>query len=53
VTKLRLRREWRDEALAACRSLGIDRLGLFRDLDTLGTALADSLAHNLPLPRPV
>jgi hypothetical protein len=52
ATKVRLRKEWRDEAMGACSSLGIDRLSLFRDLDTLGSALRASLTLNLPLPRP-
>ena len=34
--------EWREEAMAACDSMGLSRLRLFRDLDSLGWALTES-----------
>ncbi|MCA1691560.1 MAG: FRG domain-containing protein [Actinobacteria bacterium] len=42
ATRVRIRAAWRDEALRVCLSMGLTRLRLCRDLDTLGRALDDS-----------
>lgn len=38
---IRLKEEWKSEMRAACRSLGISRPDLFRDLDSLGKSVAE------------
>lgn len=42
ATRLRLREEWKSEMVAACRSMGLTRPGLFRDLDSLGAYVSHS-----------
>lgn len=43
ATRVRLREEWKPEMIAACRSMGISRPTLFKDLDSLGAAVARGL----------
>lgn len=40
ATQVRLREAWKSEMTAACRSMGLTRPGLFRDLDSLGAYIA-------------
>jgi hypothetical protein len=42
ATRVRLREEWKPEMVAACRSMGLSRPGLFRDLDSLGSYIHQS-----------
>jgi hypothetical protein len=50
TTKVRIRSEWKPEIRRTLHSLGMTRLGLFRDLDSLGSALWATLSANLSLP---
>lgn len=47
TTRIRLREEWKPEMQAACRSMGFSRPGLFRDLDTLGTSIAQDFVDGI------
>ncbi|MHB1626009.1 MAG: FRG domain-containing protein [Candidatus Dormibacteria bacterium] len=49
ATKVRVRAAWKPEILHMCESLGLTRVSLFRDLDSVGESLAARLSHNLPL----
>ena len=52
ATRVRLREEWKPGIRAACRSMGIDRLSLFRDLDSLGNSIRGSFINTKDLPDP-
>lgn len=52
VTKVRVRCEWKPEILQLCKSLGLTRVSLFKDLDSVGESLAATLSRNLPLSAP-
>lgn len=43
ATRLRLREAWKADMVAACRSMGLTRPGLYRDLDSLGNYITRSL----------
>jgi DNA-binding phage protein len=43
ATRIRLREEWKPDMTAACRSMGLSRPTLFRDLDSLGATFARAL----------
>jgi hypothetical protein len=45
-TKVRVRAAWRADILTMCDNLGITRLDLFKDLDSLGSSLASALSSN-------
>jgi|GEM_PF-6736796 len=47
ATRIRIRPEWMPEALDLCENLGLTRLELFRDLDSLGAALTKTVKENL------
>ncbi len=49
ATKVRIRAEWKPEIIRICESFGLTQLNLFRDLDSLGKALAAKLSNNVPL----
>lgn len=51
ATRLRLREEWKLAMQTACSSLGLSRVGLFRDLDSLGAAISAAFRDNEPLPE--
>jgi hypothetical protein len=40
ATRIRLREEWKPGMIAACKSMGLSRPTLFKDLDSLGVAFA-------------
>jgi hypothetical protein len=46
TTKIHIRAEWKFEILRICASLGITRLELFRDLDSIGDYLTNELRSN-------
>jgi len=46
ATRIRLREEWKQDMVSACRSMGLTRPGLFRDLDSLGSYIAQSFIGN-------
>ncbi|MDQ6946888.1 MAG: FRG domain-containing protein [Actinomycetota bacterium] len=48
TTKVRVRAAWRPDILSACQSLGLDKSGLYRDLDTLGAAVTENWARRAP-----
>jgi hypothetical protein len=39
TTRVRIKKEWRPEIWRVCESMGLSRLRLYRDLDTLGSTL--------------
>ena len=43
ATRVRLREEWKPDIRAACQSMGLSRLSLFRDLDSLGNSIREIL----------
>jgi hypothetical protein len=45
ATRIRVPAPWRAEVLAACQSMGLSRLRLFRDLDNLGRSVAECCAR--------
>jgi hypothetical protein len=42
-TRIRLRSSWKPRVLDLCRNMGITRAALFRDLDSIGDALKETL----------
>jgi hypothetical protein len=49
ATKVRIPFDWRERILRVCDSLGINRLELFRDLDSLGGVVTEALRTNQPI----
>jgi FRG domain len=47
ATRIRLREEWKPEMQAACQSMGLSRVGLFRDLDSLGRSVAQDFISGI------
>ena len=47
ATRIRLREGWKPEMQATCRSMGLSRAGLFRDLDSLGESIAHDFANGI------
>jgi len=47
ATRIRLREEWKPEMQAACQSMGLSRVGLFRDLDSLGTSIGTDFMNRV------
>ena len=47
ATRIRLREEWKPEMQAACQSMGLYRVGLFRDLDSLGRSVAQDFISGI------
>jgi hypothetical protein len=47
ATRIRLREEWKPEMQAACQSMGLSRVGLFRDLDSLGRSVAQDFMSGI------
>jgi FRG domain len=52
TTKILIRREWRSDIQRVTESLGLTEFSLFRNLDTLGSAISRALNANLPRPLP-
>jgi hypothetical protein len=50
ATRIRLKEEWKSEMSATLKSMGLTRLGLFRDLDTLGKDVKARFVENLEDP---
>jgi FRG domain len=50
ATRVRLKEEWKSDIEAACRSVGLSRLNLFRDLDSLGKSVREAFINNRYLP---
>ena len=49
ASRVRLPASWRTDIVRVCEGLGITRLALFRDLDTLGSTLRSALYNNQPI----
>jgi hypothetical protein len=49
AARIRVRADWVPDILRTCENFGLSRLSLFRDLDSLGQALATDLHNNVPL----
>lgn len=49
ASRVRLPASWRSDIVRVCEGLGITRLSLYRDLDTLGSTLALALSNNQPI----
>jgi len=47
-TRIRLRSSWRPRVLDLCGNMGITRAALFRDLDSIGDALMETLTKSRP-----
>jgi hypothetical protein len=39
ATRIRIKEDWKPQIQAACQSMGLSRLNLFRDLDSLGASI--------------
>jgi hypothetical protein len=50
ATRVRLKKEWKPGIQAACESLGLSRLNLFRDLDSLGNYTHQTFMDNKDVP---
>jgi FRG domain len=50
ATRVRLKEEWRPDIQAACRSAGLSRLNLFRDLDSLGKDVREIFINSQEIP---
>jgi hypothetical protein len=46
ATKIRLKAAWKPEIERLCESMGLNRVSLFRDLDSVGEALTQQLSRN-------
>ena len=51
ATRVRLREEWKAEMWASCRSMGLSRPGLFRDLDSLGMFVKETFLNRVEMPE--
>jgi hypothetical protein len=51
AVRVRLPEAWKPEMSLACRSMGLFRSGLYRDLDSLGTSLSQHFAGNTEPPE--
>jgi hypothetical protein len=49
ATRIRLREDWKPDMEAACRSMGLTRPSLFRDLDSLGHYIRRNFLDGLEL----
>lgn len=47
ATRIRLQEKWKPEMRAACQSMGLSRVGLFRDLDSLGGSIGGDFMNNI------
>lgn len=52
ATRVRLQEGWKPEIEATCRSMGLSRLSLFRDLDSLGTSVKETFISSRDIPDP-
>jgi hypothetical protein len=50
ATRVCLRKDWKPDIEAACRSMGLSRLSLFRDFDSLGNDLKQTFMSTSELP---
>jgi hypothetical protein len=50
ATRVRLKKEWKPEIQAACESIGLSRVSLFRDLDSLGEYTRETFLTNDEIP---
>lgn len=51
ATQVRLREEWKADMWASCRSMGLSRPGLFRNLDSLGEYVNESFLSGSAMPE--
>lgn len=51
AARVRLREKWKTEMLASCRSMGLSRPGLFRDLDSLGMFVNETFRNRAEMPE--
>lgn len=49
--RIQLREEWKEQMWASCRSMGLSRPGLFRDLDSLGVFVNESFLNQSDIPE--
>lgn len=47
ATRIRLQEKWKPEMQAACHSMGLSRVGLFRDLDSLGKSIGQDFINHV------
>jgi hypothetical protein len=47
ATRIRLQEKWKPEMRAACQSMGLSRVSLFRDLDSLGRSIGRDFMNNI------
>jgi hypothetical protein len=47
ATRIRLQEGWKPEMHAACQSIGLSRVGLFRDLDSLGRSIGGDFMNRV------
>jgi FRG domain-containing protein len=52
ATRVRLREAWKPAIQAVCRSMGLSRLSLFRDLDSLGDSIKEIFINSRDVPDP-
>jgi len=47
ATRIRLQEKWKPEMQAACLSMGLSRVALFRDLDSLGRSIGQDFMNGI------
>src|SRR5262249_12518668 len=52
ATRVRLQEAWKPAIQAVCRSMGLSRLSLFRDLDSLGDSIKEIFINSRDVPDP-
>jgi len=52
ATRVRLQEAWKPAIQAVCRSMGLTRLSLFRDLDSLGDSIKEIFINSRDVPDP-
>ena len=50
--RVRLQEAWKPDIQAVCRSMGLSRLSLFRDLDSLGDSIKETFVNTREVPDP-
>jgi hypothetical protein len=50
ATRVRIREQWKPEMRASCRSMGLSRPTLYRDLDSLGAYICESFLSGTEMP---
>lgn len=46
ATRIRIKEGWKSDIHAACQSMGLSRVSLFRDLDSLGASIRQNFVDN-------